>query len=62
MKTIGGFVFRIMGGRMQQQQRGRSSASSRDGNINIDYAQKGKKNQSRGGTKEGEYIDYEEIK
>ncbi len=62
MKTVGAFIFRIMGGQVQQNQRRYSEPPKREGEINIDYAQKGKKGRSGGGAKEGEYIDYEEIK
>jgi len=62
MKTVGGFIFRIMGGQVQQNQRRYSPPPSREGEINIDHAQKGKKGKSGGNAKEGEYIDYEEIK
>ena len=58
MKSVGGIIFRIMGGQVQQKRR--SQPPKREGEINIDYAQKGRKGKS--GDKEGEYIDYEEIK
>ncbi len=63
-KTIGGFVFRILGGRMQQyqQQQRPKTDQKKEGEIHIDYAPKDGKRKNQSGAKGGEYIDYEEVK
>lgn len=64
-KTVGGFVYRILGGRnFAQQQRQSQNNHRREGEINIDYVpdkEKGKRKR-KGSSKTGEYIDYEEVK
>jgi len=62
MKTVGGFILRILGGQVQQNQSRNAPPPKRDGEINIDYNPKGQKGRSGGLSKEGDYIDYEEIK
>ena len=61
VKTIGSFVFRILGGQPQQQPR-QAQPNKRKGEINIDYMPTDKKRKSSAGSKEGDYIDYEDIK
>ncbi len=62
-KTIGGFVFRILGGRMQQYQQQQSGTNhKKEGEIHIDYAPGQEKHKRQTGSKGGEYIDYEEVK
>ena len=61
VKTIGSFVFRIFGGQPQQQPR-QAQSNKRKGEINIDYLPTDKKRRNSTGSKEGDYIDYEDIK
>lgn len=64
-KTVGGFVFRILGVQSpQQQQRTRQAQQKkREGEINIEYMPKDQQKQgAKGSSKEGDYIDYEEVK
>lgn len=60
-KTIGSFVFRILGGQPQQQTR-QTQPNKQKGEINIDYMPKGEKGENTDGSKEGDYIDYEDVK
>lgn len=65
LKTVGGFVFRILGVQSpQQQQRTRQTQQQkREGEINIEYMPKEEQQRTKeGGSKEGDYIDYEEVK
>ena len=62
LKTVGGFVFRLMGGQPPQRQQRSPQQQRREGDINIDYAPKNRQKKSRTGPKEGDYIDYEEVK
>lgn len=65
LKTVGGFVFRILGGQAQQQQQKQrqTQQQKREGDVNIEYVPKGQKGSTNAnGSKAGEYIDYEEIK
>lgn len=63
-KTVGALVVRLAGGQRQPQSQQRQNASvRREGEINIDYVPgKEKRRRSAGGPKEGDYIDYEEVK
>lgn len=63
-KTIGGFVFRLLGGQPPQQaQRHRQAQQQkREGEINIDHAPKDQRRGVNRESKEGDYIDYEEVK
>jgi hypothetical protein len=61
-KTIGGFVFRLLGGQRQQQTQRQSTQSRRDGEIIIEQKPKDKRQQNGTGSKEGDYIDYEDVK
>jgi len=60
-KTIGGFVFRILGGQARQKQQ-QAKGHKREGEINIEYIPNDKKGRGSSGQKGGEYIDYEEVK
>ena len=66
LKTVGGFIFRLLGGQSpQQQQRYRQAQQQqqkREGDINIDYMPKNKRGKTKNGSKDGDYIDYEEVK
>lgn len=65
MKTIGSFVFRFLGGQSpQQQQRYQQTQKQqkREGEINVEYMPKDKNGKTKSGSKEGDYIDYEEVK
>ena len=63
VRTIGGFVYRVLGGTTANNQQRQANQHRREGEINIDYIpkdqQKGSKRRSSG---EGDYIDYEEVK
>ena len=61
-KTIGSFIFRLLGGQAQQTQSRQTTQQKRDGEINIKYVPKDKNGGKGGSSKEGDYIDYEEIK
>ncbi len=61
-KTIGGIVYRLMGGQVNQNPSRRTPPTRKEGEINIDYTPKDQKKRSGSGSKEGDYIDYEEIK
>ncbi len=60
-KTIGSFIYRILGGQPQQQPH-RTAQNRREGDINIDSKPKDKTRKYHAGSKEGDYIDYEEVK
>lgn len=62
LKTIGSFVFRMLGGQPQQPPPRQSTQHRRSGEINIDYMPKGKKQKRNSGSKDGDYIDYEDVK
>lgn len=63
LRTVGGFVARLMGGgQPPQQQNQHAQETRREGDINIDYIPKEKNGGSSGGTRQGDYIDYEEVK
>ena len=61
VKSIGSFVYRILGGQPQKQAR-QAQPNKQKGEINIDYMPKGKKGGNTAGSKDGDYIDYEEVK
>ena len=61
IKTIGSFVFKILGGQPQQPP-SQSAQHRREGEINIDHMPKDNRPKNRPGSKDGEYIDYEEVK
>jgi hypothetical protein len=65
-KTVGGFVYRILGGRnfAQQQRQNQYNNHRREGEINVDYVPEKDKSKRKGSSssKSGEYIDYEEVK
>lgn len=62
-KTVGNFIFRILGGQAQQQQQRQTTAQQkRKGEINIDHIPKNQKGKPTSGSKGGDYIDYEEVK
>lgn len=64
LRTVGSFVFRLLGGQSpQQQQRYRQAQQQghkKEGEINVEYMPENQK--KRRGTKDGDYIDYEEVK
>lgn len=64
LRTVGGFVIRILGGSQQHSSQNRNQTNARrEGEINIDYApNKDRKGRSRQASKDGDYIDYEEVK
>ncbi len=63
LRTVGGFVFRVLGVQNQTQSRQRpTQEAKKEGQINIDYVPEKGKRKSRKGPSEGEYIDYEEVK
>lgn len=62
IKTIGGFVFKILGGQPQRKAPPQSAERRRDGEIKIEYAPKDKTQKNSAGSKGGDYIDYEELK
>lgn len=61
-KTIGNVVFRILGIQPKQQAPRQSTQQRKSGEINVEYSPKGKQKKGSGGPKDGEYIDYEEVK
>ncbi len=61
-KTIRGFVFRILGGQPQRQTPRQSTPRRREGEINVEYSPKDKKREKGAGSKDGDYIDYEDVK
>ncbi len=62
-KTIGSFVYRIFGGQIQKRPRPTAQSQyRREGEINIDSTPKGKKGKYNGDSKDGDYIDFEEVK
>lgn len=61
-KTIGSFVFRILGGPTQQPPKQQSAQQRKSGEINVEYMPKGKKQKPGPGSKDGDYIDFEELK
>lgn len=62
-KTIGGFVFKLLGGQTRQPQPQQSRQHRQEGEINIDYMPENqKRRRSSRGAKDGDYIDYEEVK
>ena len=61
-KTIGGFVYRILGGQPQRQAPRQSTQYRREGEINVESAPEDKNQKKGSGSKEGDYIDYEEVK
>ena len=62
-KTVGNFIFRILGGQAQQkQQRQTATQQKRNGEINIDHVPENQKGKPSSGSKGGDYIDYEEVK
>lgn len=64
IKTVGGFVFRILGGQRppQTQQRHSQQTRQREGEINIDYVPDKNKGRRGKAARDGDYIDYEEVK
>ena len=62
VKTIGSFVFRILGGQARQNQRQQTATHKREGEINIEYMPENQKGRSSSGKKGGDYIDFEEVK
>jgi len=65
LRTVGGFLYKILGGqpRQPQTQRRQHYDTNKEGDINIDYVpNKGRKRRSSSGSREGDYIDYEEVK
>jgi hypothetical protein len=61
VKTIGSFIYKILGGQPQQHQR-QTTQNKREGEINVDSKPKNKTRKFHAGSKEGDYIDYEEVK
>jgi len=62
IKTIGSFVFRILGGRTKENQAKQTRSHKKEGEINIEYIPNDPKVRTSGGRKGGDYIDYEEVK
>lgn len=62
LKTIGSFVFRILGGQPQKPPPRQSTQHRKSGEINIDYMPNGKKQKRNPKSKDGDYIDYEDVK
>jgi hypothetical protein len=64
IKTVGGFVFRMLGGQkpQQTQQRQNHQGRQREGEINIDYMPNKSKGRRGKTARDGDYIDYEEVK
>ncbi len=65
LRTVGSFVIRVLGGGQQapQTRQRQNQSMRREGEINIDYVPgQEKRRRSAGGSKEGDYIDYEEVK
>ncbi len=62
IKTIGSFVFRMLGGQPQQPPPRQSTQRRKSGEINIEYTPKSKTQKSNSGSKDGDYIDYEDVK
>jgi len=67
---LGGFIIRMLFSGFSNQQRQTSQSGQRpqqyrkpsDGNVNIDYMPKDKKQRPQGDIKGGDYVDYEEVK
>jgi hypothetical protein len=62
LRTVGGIIFRLLGGQPPQQQSRQQTHKKREGEINIDYIPKDRDKRSSGSKREGDYIDYEEVK
>ena len=62
VKTIGGFVFRLLGGQAPQQAHRNQTPNRREGDIHIDYVPQDQKRRAGAGSKDGDYVDYEEVK
>ena len=60
-KTIGSFIYRILGGQTQNRPR-QAAQNKQEGEINIDSKPKNKARKYHAGSKEGDYIDYEDVK
>jgi len=61
-KTVGSFVFRFLGGQAQQNHQRQTTQQKREGEINIDHMPKNQKGRTTPGSKDDDYIDYEEVK
>lgn len=62
IKTIGSFMFRFLGGQPPQNQQRQAYQRKKEGEINIDHTPKNQGRRSGRGARDGDYIDYEEIK
>jgi hypothetical protein len=65
LKTVGGFVVRILGGQrppQTQQRQNYQQPRQREGEINIDSMPNKKEGRQGKSAREGDYIDYEEVK
>lgn len=62
IKTIGSFVFRFLGGQATQNQQRQANQHRKEGEINVDHMPQSHKGNSGSRPKDGDYIDYEEIK
>jgi hypothetical protein len=60
VRKVGGLVYRLMGGKPPQQNP--QQQYRKQGDINVDYSPKGKKDKFGNDFKGGEYVDYEEVK
>lgn len=55
-------MFRFLGGKPPQNQQRQAYQRKKEGEINIDQMPKNQKGRSGRGSKDGDYIDYEEVK
>ena len=63
IRTIGGFVFRILGGSASNHQQRQTDQHRQEGDVNIDYIPDDQNSGSgRTSARDGDYIDYEEVK
>jgi hypothetical protein len=63
LKTVGGFVLRVLGVQNQTQAHRQPTHQARkEGQVNIDYVPEKGKKRNKKGPGAGEYIDYEEVK
>ncbi len=55
-------MYRFLGGQPPQDRQRQAYQRKKEGEINIDQMPKNQERRSRGGAKDGDYIDYEEVK
>ena len=63
-RTIGGIVFRLMGGQRTRQAAAHSQYQQRrrDGEVHVETTSQRKRGRSNINSDDGDYIDFEEVK